>query len=68
MYAGISAKRLPYPVYRPDLAPSDFFLFGYLKEKLTAFHCTTRDELKSVIIIIFNEFDRETLLAVFNSW
>jgi hypothetical protein len=26
------AKRLPHPVYRPDLAPSDFFLFGYLKE------------------------------------
>jgi hypothetical protein len=26
------AKRLPHPVYGPGLAPSDFFLFGYLKE------------------------------------
>jgi hypothetical protein len=34
------AKCLPHPVDRPDLAPSDFFLFGYLKEKLAAFHCT----------------------------
>jgi hypothetical protein len=49
------AKRLPHPVSSPDLAPSDFFLFSYLKEKLTAFHCTTRDELKSAIITIFNE-------------
>jgi hypothetical protein len=34
-------KRLLHPVDSPDLASSDFFLFGYLKEKLTAFHCTT---------------------------
>jgi hypothetical protein len=61
------AKRLLHPVYSPDRAPSDFFLFGYLKEKLTAFHCTTRDELKSAIMTISNEIDRETLLAVFNS-
>jgi hypothetical protein len=59
---------LPHPVYSPDLAPSGFFLVGYVKEKLTAFHCTTRDEIKSAIITIFNEIDRETLLAVFNSW
>jgi hypothetical protein len=26
------AKHLPHPVYSTDLAPSDFFLFGYLKE------------------------------------
>jgi hypothetical protein len=56
------------PVSRPDLAPSDFFLLAYLKEELTAFHCTTRDELKSAIITILYEIDRETLLIVFNSW
>jgi transposase len=32
------AKPLPHSVDSPDLAPSDFFLFGYLTEKLTAFH------------------------------
>jgi histone-lysine N-methyltransferase SETMAR len=25
---------LPHPAYSPHLAPSDFFLFGYLKDKL----------------------------------
>jgi hypothetical protein len=62
------ANRLPNPVYSPDLAPRDFFLFGSLKEKLTTFHCTARDELKSVVITIFNEIDRETVRAVFTSW
>jgi hypothetical protein len=62
------AKRLPYSVYRPACDPSGFFVFGYLKEKLTTFHCTIRDDPKSAIITLFNEIDRETLLAVFNSW
>jgi hypothetical protein len=25
------ARKVQYPNYRPDLAPSDFFLFGYVK-------------------------------------
>jgi hypothetical protein len=28
------ALRMPHPAYSPDSAPSDFFLFGYLKSKL----------------------------------
>ena len=35
-------KRLPHPPYSPDLAPSDFFLFGYLKMKLEG--CVFEDE------------------------
>jgi hypothetical protein len=62
------AKRLPRPFHSPDLAPNDFFLFGSLQEKLTAFHRTTQDEFKSAIIRIFDKIDRETLLAVFTSW
>jgi hypothetical protein len=36
VYWASQAKRLLHPVYSPDFTPSDFFLFGYLKEKLTA--------------------------------
>jgi hypothetical protein len=61
------ARRLPDLVYRPDLGPTDFFLFRCLKEKLTTFSCTTRKELKSVIITIFHEIDRAIVLAVFSS-
>jgi hypothetical protein len=27
-------KRMPQPLYSPDIAPSDFFLFGWLKTRL----------------------------------
>jgi hypothetical protein len=52
----------------PDLAPSDFFLFGCIKEKLTNFNCETRDILKDAIIEIFNGIEKETFVAVFAGW
>jgi hypothetical protein len=58
---------LPHPAYNPDPAPSDFLLFGYIKEKLTERVCTTRDELLSVIITIVSEIKKETLIAGFIS-
>jgi hypothetical protein len=54
--------------HSPDLAPSDFFLFGDLKEKLTDFDCRSREDLKSAITPIFNEKDNATVIAVFVSW
>jgi hypothetical protein len=34
----------PHPPYSPDLAPSDFFLFGYLKTKLVGLEFDSADE------------------------
>jgi hypothetical protein len=31
---GNGLRLAPHPPYSPDLAPSDFFLFGYVKERL----------------------------------
>ena len=41
---GMDVVRLPHPPYSPDLAPSDFFLFGYLKMKLEG--CRFKDEIE----------------------
>jgi hypothetical protein len=57
-----------YPAYSPDFAPSDFFLFGYLKEKLTDLDCRSREDLKNAITSIFTKIDKEILVAVFVSW
>jgi hypothetical protein len=62
------ATRLQHPAYSPDPAASDFFLFGYLKEKLIDFDCRSREDLKSAITSIVTEIDKETLVAVFLSW
>jgi histone-lysine N-methyltransferase SETMAR len=40
-----TTKRVPHPPYSPDLAPRDFFLFDYLKEKLRRISFTTGDDL-----------------------
>jgi histone-lysine N-methyltransferase SETMAR len=34
---------VPQPPYSPDLAPCDFFLFGYLKQHLEGKHFTKED-------------------------
>ena len=44
---------LPHPPYSPDLAPSDFFLFGYIKEKCEGVEFTSPDELIEFIENIF---------------
>lgn len=40
---------LPHPPYSPDLAPSDFYLFGKLKDHLRGRHFHDDDTLKNVV-------------------
>jgi hypothetical protein len=61
-------KRIPQPSYSPDIAPCDFFLFGYLKEKLTEYDIPDREGLKLAITHIFSEIGQETLITVFETW
>jgi hypothetical protein len=52
----------------PDTAPNDFFLFGYLKEKLTEYDIPDRERLKLAITHDFSEIGQETLITVFGTW
>jgi hypothetical protein len=61
-------QRILHPAYSPDFAPSDFFLFGYLKRKLTEYDIPDRQNLTSVITQIFDEIGPETVMAVFETW
>ena len=47
--------RAPQPAYSPDIAPSDFYLFGYLKEKLKDYKFNSKEELLSGINSILDE-------------
>jgi len=40
---------LPHPVYSPDLAPSEFHLFGPLKEALGGNRFTADDEFELLV-------------------
>ena len=61
-------SRLPQPRYSPDLSPNDFFLYGYIKEKLeNKFHSTPAELMKSIIGIC-QEIDKITWKNVYESW
>jgi hypothetical protein len=54
--------------YSPDLAPSEFFLFGYVKGKLMGYRPEAPSELLVRIRVILGEIPRETLKAAFLEW
>lgn len=42
-------KLLPYPAYSPDLAPSDYHLFGFVKEQMRGQHYETREDVQAAV-------------------
>ncbi|OHS93101.1 histone-lysine N-methyltransferase SETMAR-like protein [Tritrichomonas foetus] len=63
-----SLESVPHPAYSPDLAPSDFFLFGTIKEKVKGIVFESPSHLIQTIVQIFNEIPSETLFSVFAEW
>jgi histone-lysine N-methyltransferase SETMAR len=61
-------KQAPHAPYSPDLAPSGFFLFGYVKRKLMGYRAEAPSELLVRIRVILAEIPRDTSNAVFLEW
>jgi hypothetical protein len=55
-------KRKEDPAYRPDLAPCDFFLFGYMKEQLKGRSFAEEEELLSVLSELMSDIPRAMML------
>jgi hypothetical protein len=51
-----------------DLAPSDFYFFGYLKDRLQMQHVEEGDRLFDAIIALTGIIDKVTLQRVFLEW
>ena len=64
--AGITLA--PHPAYSPDLAPSDFFLFGYLKERARGIEFEDSGAICEWIREQFDEMRPEMLRSVFKEW
>jgi transposase len=54
----------PHPPYSPDLAPSDFYLFGKVKHLLTGKKFASADEILHEICEILEIIGRDELNAV----
>jgi transposase len=59
---------LPQPPYSPDLAPSDFFLFGYMKNQLRGKKSENTTELLIQISDVMKAITLETRLRVMKDW
>ena len=61
-------KRIPHPPYSPDLAPSDFYLFGYLKNQISGNDFDSSKELFGKIKEILLSIPLTVLRSVYEEW
>jgi hypothetical protein len=59
---------VPHSLSSPDIAPSDFFLFGYLKGRLGRTSFSNEESLMPAIRQIFAAIPIDMLWRVFNNW
>jgi transposase len=59
---------LPQPPYSPDVAPSDFYMFGAMKSKLKGLDAKTLAQLTGAVDAFLNSLNRTRLLPVFRNW
>ena len=64
----LGLKRLEHPPYSPDIAPSDFFLFGYLKDQLQGYEFEDEEQLFDKVSEILYAIPKATLESVYNEW
>jgi hypothetical protein len=63
-----SIQRAPHPACSPDLASSDFYLFGYVKQLLSGSQFADQDSLLQAVSDILVSIEKVTLESVFLNW
>jgi hypothetical protein len=61
-------KRTSHSPCAPDLAPSDFYIFGYAKHQLQGHEFTEGEEFVSAVSEILNQIPTDPLVDVFEDW
>jgi transposase len=61
-------KTLKHPPYSPDLAPSDFFLFGRVKSELGKYKIHSEEQLQKAVTNIMKKISKNEYEKVFTSW
>ncbi|KAI5490547.1 Mariner transposase [Trichomonas vaginalis G3] len=63
-----NVKVVPNPIYSPDIAPSDFYLFGTLKKRAEGREFASPDDLENFVREQFEQFSHDDLKRVFQAW
>jgi hypothetical protein len=61
-------QRAPHPAYSPDLAPSDFSLFGYVKQRLSGCQFADQDSILRAVSDILAGIEKVTLESHLHDW
>jgi histone-lysine N-methyltransferase SETMAR len=61
-------EAVPHPPYSPDLAPSGFYLFGYVKRCLPGLSFEDTDQLLAAVEGILEGIEKVTFQAIFLKW
>jgi hypothetical protein len=64
----LGLREADHPPYSPDLAPSDFYLFGRLKGQMAGSEFESTEDLLATIRQLTNANSREELESVFQEW
>jgi hypothetical protein len=59
---------MPHSQYSPDLASSDFYLFGIVKNRLERIQASDMDEFLEQLYELLHSIPVEELEHVFSSW
>jgi histone-lysine N-methyltransferase SETMAR len=59
---------VPQPPYSPDVAPCDFFLFGYLKQHLEGKPVTKGDQVIAAVREVSDKIPLQTFQNVMDDW
>jgi hypothetical protein len=60
--------RVPHLPYSPDLAPSDFFLFGDVKRQPSQCSFDNADDLLTAVQESLGGFEKPTFIRVVDEW
>jgi hypothetical protein len=58
----------PHPLYSPDLAPCDLYLFGYVKGQLKGQTFEQEEDLFRAVNTVCETIETDTLASVFRDW
>lgn len=58
----------PHPAFSPDLAPSDFYLFGKVKDAIKGMEFESEEDLLDEVIKVLSQISREELESVMDEW
>jgi hypothetical protein len=65
--AATKARRIPTPAHSRDSSPSDFFLFGLLKERMSETSYSSPNELISAISGLIASLPKDQLVSIYKN-